>query len=662
MSDQPTRRGFLGLTAAGGAGLLVGGRLASGEPPSIPAVEDAHYQEIRTKFLEFGATATKAERSYGRITLMVGARYRTDADRIARVLPPPLEPDDDPVVLMTWLVMVDQAGQEKVISPGPAYNESDVFVAARYKGHRGMWNLQLNLEPDFGRTAGREFEGLRKKDGTVYVNRWGDVVRAHTTRQGRLLGGVETVITDEPAHPLDWPREVGYGWLKYRCLLSPDWRNGPLHPDLPVQLYLLGGFDEGFPTGWPEDGGEALYPRKCDLAKTTIAVDGLPYGEFPVREVLGVSFQGLSRSAGEGDAPLSPARIRVPRGDRLTAWRSTRAGRWGYLGFLLEELDPEPLQPWAFTIGAYDRPVSGGEMWVPEGWPSTPGLTLTTEELKRYRSRQSLELGPVDLVDIQYRLDRDTHAATLPEGVRPGEQPLARILALDVRRSDLSTRPFVELWLMTRCELATGPAWYALSHIVQWDGDVLYGRETFGYPSKLGEPEMAFDGVRYSILGRRLKRDFFHGVVPRSLDPATRHEEAFDVLGLQLFTTWEPPRADLIRQPWRLILDEGRSTDPAQVDLTFPRTSGPGRIGFSDPWFELTPVRITSATTGRGRMLRMPGQTLGEVPDWIARSIERFDGRSRDTANVSFINPQVTEAAIRRFGPDWTNDRLRTEP
>jgi hypothetical protein len=51
MSDQPTRRRFLELTAAGGAGLLVCGRLAEGEPPSIPAVEEAHYQELRTKLL-----------------------------------------------------------------------------------------------------------------------------------------------------------------------------------------------------------------------------------------------------------------------------------------------------------------------------------------------------------------------------------------------------------------------------------------------------------------------------------------------------------------------------------------------------------------------------------------------------------------------------------
>jgi hypothetical protein len=301
-------------------------------------------------------------------------------------------------------------------------------------------------------------------------------------------------------------------------------------------------------------------------------------------------------------------------------------------------------------------------MWYPEDWPQTPGLKLNTEELERYRMRPALELGPVDLVDIQYRLDKNTHAAALPEGVQAGDQPLARILALDIERSDLSTRPFIELWLMTRCELSTGPAWYALSHVVQWDGDVLYGRETFGWPSKLGHPEMTFDGVRYSILGRRLKRDFFYGVVPRSLDEATRREDSFDVLGLQLFTTWEPPHGELIRQPWRVILDEGRSTDPAQVDLSFPRTSGPGRIGFSDPWFELRPTRVVSATTGRGRMLRMPGESLGSVPDWIARTIERFDGRSRDTANVSFVSPQVTEAAMQRFGPDWTNDRLSKKP
>ena len=184
---QSTRRHFLGMSVAGGSFLSLFGRLGHADPAVIPSVEEEHYRMLLEKFLEMGAKTTRTDASRGGITIAVGVRWLTDPERIARILPPPLEPDDEPVVAATWLIMTGSAGRERTMSPGPTYSESDVSVSAKYHGHRGMLSLQMNLERDMGRIWGREAEGLRKKDGTVYINRYGNTVRAHVARRGEIL-------------------------------------------------------------------------------------------------------------------------------------------------------------------------------------------------------------------------------------------------------------------------------------------------------------------------------------------------------------------------------------------------------------------------------------------------------------------------------------------
>ena len=128
---------------------LSGAGSAEQLPPE--AVRDSYFGPLRERLLAYGAKPNEE----GALWAKAVCRYRTDAERIRRMLPP-------------------------------------------------------HLEPDFGRYAGRAGQMLRKKDGLVNIDISGNKLRAWTTRKGRLLSAMETEVADEPAHPMYWMREVGW--------------------------------------------------------------------------------------------------------------------------------------------------------------------------------------------------------------------------------------------------------------------------------------------------------------------------------------------------------------------------------------------------------------------------------------------------------------------
>jgi hypothetical protein len=318
---------------------------------------------------------------------------------------------------------------------------------------------------------------------------------------------------------------------------------------------------------------------------------------------------------------------------------------------LLETFTPEEFAPWSLQYGAYDRPISSGKVWVPDGWPEkATAMKLSPAELERYTAREAFTLDPIEYVDIQLEVDRELHAKSVPPVCEPGDDSMIRILALDVERSDFSTDGFVELWLLTRCTASGDPAWFAHAHIMGWGGDIAFGRETFGYPTKLGHPEMARDEIQVNIRGRRLYRDFFHGVVPLSYEDPVVHEDSFEVLGMQVIGPAGSARADLVGQRFTVHLDEARHADPRFVKVSFPKESGPGRIGLSDPWFEFASGRVVLAIAGRGAMRRLPGRIHGDWPDYVDYFVQRLDGGSSTTSNATFLDPKASDYWRERYG------------
>lgn len=525
----------------------------------------------------------------------VTLRYRTYPERIARVLPPPLQPDDDPIVVVDWVGgdWSGSGGVPTVFTPAP-YFESGFHVAARYRGNRGLFQVQMPLDGDWGRIAGRESVGHAKKDGKVIIERDGSRVCARLERRGQVLHRIQTVTTQVPAHPLDWPREFGWGAFIYRFRLHADWREGLI--DGPVELWRLGGADDGFPTDAVPDGPGV--PRACDLSQTSFAFPEPtaldPVCEFPVRELVGASFM-------EGSVADRRRARRVPPP------RSRR----------LEAVDAETFEPWA--LYHHDRPITQGRVWAPAGWPSDrTALKISPDELTRYRSREHLELHDVDLIDVELSVDRALVARTLPPGCTP--MPGMRVLACRVGKSDLSPVAYDELWLLARC----AQGWYALAHHVTEGGDLMFGRETFGHPSRLSELDIRLGDSTFSVVGTNVGRTFaaLQGCIQT---PSQREVEDWALIGLRTapWSTPEEMSARLVLQPWRVEAEWRQGRDVA-IDL--PDSAAPGIIGKTDPWFEIGEWPVTSARVGRGRILRWPGSPGPDVADPAPFVLERFYG------------------------------------
>jgi acetoacetate decarboxylase len=632
MAKGHTRRSFFKTTSAGVVGAAALG--TSSLPARMHDESSDYWRELYERWLKRGAVPNPA----GGLVITLASRYRTDPERIARMIPPPLEPDPSAEVVVNWVLLIDFPTTGNVFMPGPVYAESDIFVAATFEGHRGLLEVELQLDQDRGRYTGREWVDLHKKVGRVSIEHSGDRVYAWTTRKGMLLCALETVVTEEPAHPYYWHREFGYGWFKHSYRLHPDWRQGPIDEGSGVLIPRAGGRLAGYPTGMAEADPEvaAQVPRACDLKRTTIDTGELsplnPFCEFPVREVLGVTF-----SMADHRPLLARKQVRIPRGqvDEQPPAPSSP----------LVTVDAAAFAPWALSMKGYDRAISDGVPWAPPGWPEeTTAFKLTPAELDRYRSRETLALDPVQVVDLLVEIDSDAHRKTLPPVVTPGDRPLVRILGVSVERSDLSTRPYDELWLLASCELEGRPAWYPLDHVIGENGDVLFCREVRGYPSKWGEPELSFSPLHVAAQGRRLHRHFLDVNLPLSLDAIEPGEERLEMVGIQILRPQFDPVARWVASPWTLSLAEGRTADPGVAVLAFPTEPGPYDIGRTNPWFEFDRGKLVAAKAGRGSVRWHPGRVLRPFDglDETRFLCPRLDGLSRPGARFQYHRPGVT--------------------
>ena len=543
-------------------------------------------------------------------------RYRTAPERIARLLPPELEPASVAEVLVDFLT-VDLGEHKSVFVPKP-YCESALWVRASYKGEEGFLLLSMPLNGDWGRFAGRELLVLTKKDGEVGVEKKGKRVRAWIRRRGLELCRLEAEVTREPAPEVNWLRETRFGGFALNFRLNPDWRNQPFIGG--VELVRQGGTATP-PSEEPREGRDV--PRALNLGNTAFRfvqpsiLD--PWCELPVIELLGGSLYenpGLELNFG-----------------------SSRPRRDGPIVETLHRYeDASALAPWMLL--GYDRPLERGLPWEPRGWPDAESaFLLSKNETSAWRNRETLDFENVRLLDLVLKIDPELHGAVIPGDVETGPQPLARILALDVPTSDFSTVGFVELWLLVRCVVGGRDAWYALSHIVGDGGDLLLGREMFGYPSKAGEVSFELAGQRISISGERVGRRFLDIHADEPAVAADDWTGELEVLGLQAetfsgsvdqqpdrpFGQSRPVKGRLVGQKWQLNLQR-IPIDPWGVFLNVPHAAGPSAVGRPDPWYEIDGCTVLSANMARGVIRRGPGSVLGEYADVWPYYRERCDG------------------------------------
>ena len=530
----------------------------------------------------------------------VSVRYRTDPRWIAGWLPPPLSRDVLPDILIEYLLVAGRA-----LSPfgGASVEEFGYFTlqaSARYGRRRGMVVLVAITDHEWGRIQAREFLGFPVKPGGVSLFVEGMAVRASCSLdENRMAHRLETVVNDRPAHPLA-RRAAGFGRFVYRYAPGVDASRSVVDP--PVELWRF-----------PEDAATLETGRNpalaCDISQTKFswgAAWPAPDEAPPVREFVGAAYQELT-------------------GGDTARWRRRAKQEF------MTEVDPRLFAPWVLL--RYDRPfgLADGRSEGVRGRVLVAGK-LSDGEMSAYRRRKEDALGPMSLVEFRLSIDPEKHAAVLPPGCEPGRRPLLRLLVLRAERGDFSRRPFQEAWLLAYCRVRRHPRWYALSHVAGQGGDLLWGRERFGYPTLKGQIGVGVSADGFHFSGSRHGREFVRGTGSFRGFSTGLSLLRIHVVSLRArpFRLVGPPEGELIEQTWFL---QGRRhyADPRALEIEFPESGHSGNVSGAGPkaapWFELGPWKVVSAGAMEdAHMQRGSGRIAQAVPDFEPFYRERCDG------------------------------------
>lgn len=216
--------------------------------------------------------------------VMVMATFRTKAEVVKRVLPPPLEPDP----ASTGLAYVAEFHRTNF---GPPYKEAALFISAQYKGEVGNYCLSMPVTNDMAMTSGREISGFPKKMAEkIAVERKGNKVTGVCIRKGIPIIEIKVNLTG-PVEPEALPHMRPNYLFKY--FVDPSMSTFDYNPRLVKQ------FNE-IDWGKPElgEGELTLGKSKHD-----------PIYEIPIEEVLIAGYtEGMKirMLAGEVIAEVDP--------------------------------------------------------------------------------------------------------------------------------------------------------------------------------------------------------------------------------------------------------------------------------------------------------------------------------------------------------------------
>jgi acetoacetate decarboxylase len=143
-------------------------------------------------FVKTAEEIAQIERLIARPRFVNGERlaiaFRTTPETVRRLLPPPLEPTAEPLVVVgigRW--------QSSLIGD---YAGASVYLAARHAGVEGGYALAMWMDTEPAVTFGRDVFGEPKKLADVRLFRDGDRFRAHLERHGTRLVELEAQITN----------------------------------------------------------------------------------------------------------------------------------------------------------------------------------------------------------------------------------------------------------------------------------------------------------------------------------------------------------------------------------------------------------------------------------------------------------------------------------
>ena len=135
---------------------------------------------------------------------MLGILFETDPEVVKRLLPPPLEPADEPWALSYICRFPDT-------NLGPGYREGAIFVRCSYQNEIGNYCLSMPLDGSDDRIFnGRDIYGFPKKTGTVHLQREGDVAEGWIERKGIKFVRIKSNLMTKMDEP---PLKVGPSFL-----------------------------------------------------------------------------------------------------------------------------------------------------------------------------------------------------------------------------------------------------------------------------------------------------------------------------------------------------------------------------------------------------------------------------------------------------------------
>jgi acetoacetate decarboxylase len=104
--------------------------------------------------------------------------WETKPEIVERLLPPPLEPSDRPIVFAYTAIF------GKTNFGIATYKESAVFLLCKYKGEAGSYCLSMPVDHDIAMALGREMFGYPKKIATIHLEKSKGKAVGWTERHG----------------------------------------------------------------------------------------------------------------------------------------------------------------------------------------------------------------------------------------------------------------------------------------------------------------------------------------------------------------------------------------------------------------------------------------------------------------------------------------------
>ena len=131
---------------------------------------------------------------------MLAVMFTTKEEIVARLLPPPLAPDDMPRGMMF-------IAEYPETNLGPGYRESALFIGCKYEGEAGNYCLSMPIQSEESRLAnGRDIFGFPKKAATIHYKEDGDTVTGWVERGGiRFVEIKAKLMAEMPQLPESGP-------------------------------------------------------------------------------------------------------------------------------------------------------------------------------------------------------------------------------------------------------------------------------------------------------------------------------------------------------------------------------------------------------------------------------------------------------------------------